>query len=111
MYHHRENPTYKHGLRDEKRLDFSIEILEHIDAYLDALHGEPPRDEGDTMRVDRVAFREAERYSALAKGLGYSVAAAGILMERLLESVPPAREGLQVRRKRQRTQPRTANPA
>ena len=93
-----ENPTYKHELLNEERLDFSVESLKHIDAYLDVLHGDPPQEEdairvvlrcgayvGEVIRkhspdeMHGVAFREAERYSAFAKGLGHSAATAGIL--------------------------------
>ncbi len=99
LCHDRENPTYKRELLDEKTLDLSLESLRHVDAYLEALHGKPPEDEDQTVRVvlrcgayvgevirkkspDKmhwVAFKEAARYSAFAKRLGYSLGTLGIL--------------------------------
>jgi hypothetical protein len=99
LCHDLENPTYRRELLDEKKLDFSLESLKHVDAYLEALHGKPPQDEDETVRVvlrcgayvgevirknapgkmHWVAFKEAARYSAFAKGLEYSAATAGIL--------------------------------
>jgi len=99
FYHDRENQTYKRELLDEKKLDFSLESLRHVDVYLEVLHAKPPQDEDATVRVvlrcgayvgevirksspnkmHWVAFKEAAKFSAFAKGLGYSVATAGIL--------------------------------
>jgi hypothetical protein len=95
----RENPTYMRELLDEKKPDFSLESLKHVDAYLEALHGKPPQGEEETVRLvlrcgayvgevirknspgkmHWVAFKEAARYSAFAKELEYSAATAGIL--------------------------------
>jgi hypothetical protein len=94
-----ESPTYRRQLLDPSRLDFSIGSLQHIDPYLDALHAEPPQHEDDLMRVvlrcgayvgevirrnspnemHWVAFKEAAKHSAFAKGLGHSPATTGIL--------------------------------
>jgi len=94
----RENPTYRHELLNEKELDFSVESLKHIDGYLEALHSAPPQEEdivrvvlrcgayvGEVIRRNShnrwnwIAFAEAAKYSAFAKGLGHSVGTAGIL--------------------------------
>jgi len=99
LCHDRENPTYKRELLDPEKLDFSIDSLRHVDAYLDALHAAPPQQGDDFVRVvlrcgayvgevirknspnelHWVTFKEAARSSAYAKGLGFSVATAGIL--------------------------------
>lgn len=95
-----ENPTYQHALLDENQLDFSIESLKHMDAYLAELHSAPPQGEdvarvvlrcgayvGEVIRRNSpnkwgwVTFADAAKYSAFAKGLGYSVATAGILWQ------------------------------
>jgi len=94
---HRENPTYRHALLDESTLDFSVESLKHIDAYLETLHSAPPQEEdvarvvlrcgayvGEVIRrnsADKwnwITFAEAAKYSSYAKGLGHSVATTGI---------------------------------
>ncbi len=99
LYRDRENATWQRELLDEKKLDLSLESLRHIDAYLEALHGKPPQDEDETVRLvlrcgayvgevirknspdemHWVPFKEANRNSAFAKGLGYSLGTAGIL--------------------------------
>jgi len=93
-----ENPTYKRALLDESKLDFSLESLKHIDAYLEVLHQNPP-DGHDFMRVALrcgayvgevmrkqlpgvfhwVAHEEAARYSKMVAGFEQSIATAGIL--------------------------------
>jgi hypothetical protein len=95
----REDPTYKHDLLDPGKLDFSIESLKHMDEYLETLHTERPQNEDDAVSVvlrcgayvgevirknspdelHWVAYKEAARHSAFAKGLEHSVATAGIL--------------------------------
>lgn len=80
------------------RRHFSVESLRHIDAYLEALHSAPPKEE-DVVRVvprcgayvgevirrnspniwNWITYAEAAKYSAFAKGLEHSVATAGIL--------------------------------
>jgi hypothetical protein len=82
-----------------EKTGFSLESLKHVDAYLEVLHGKPPQGEDEIVRVvlrcgayvgevirknspDKmhwVAFKEAARYSAFAKGLGHSAGTAGIL--------------------------------
>ncbi len=94
-----ERSMYKHELLDPEKLDFSVDSLRHIDDYLDALHAEPPASEDDVLRVvlrcgayvgevirrnsqdglHWVAFKEAAKHSAFAKGLEHSAATAGIL--------------------------------
>lgn len=93
------NPTYKRELLDPGRLDFSIASLERVDAYLDALHTEPPKDQDDLMRVvlrcgayvgevirrnsptemHWIAFEEAAKHSAFVQSLGHSLGTAGTL--------------------------------
>jgi len=98
LCHDRENPTYKRELLDPEKLDFSIDSLKHLDAYLDALHAAPPQGDdfvrvvlrcgayvGEVIRKNSpnelhwVTFKEAAKSSTYAKGLGFSVATAGIL--------------------------------
>ena len=94
----RENPTYKNGLLDEKKLDFSVESLKHIDAYLETVHSAPPQEEdvarlvlrcgayvGEVIRRNSlhkwnwITFGEAAKYSSFAKGLEHTLATTGIL--------------------------------
>lgn len=85
----REEPTYKREFLDEKKLDFSIQSLKHLDAYLEAVHVEPPQEDdlvrlvlrsgaylGEVIRRNSpnewnwVAFKEAAKYSAFANRVG-----------------------------------------
>ena len=94
----RESPTYKRELLDERKLDFSVESLKHLDEYLEALHAAPPNQQdlvgvalrcgayvGEVIRknsynkMNWVAFEEAAKYSDYVKGLGHSLGTAGIL--------------------------------
>ena len=43
LFQDRESPTYKRELLDERKLDFSVESLKHLDEYLEALHATPPK--------------------------------------------------------------------
>ena|SRR6516225_6543381 len=98
LFQDRENPTYKHDLFDEKKLDYAVESLKHIDEYLEALHSTPPQQEelvcevlpcgayvGEVIRLNSpdkwnwTAFDEVAKFSAFAKGLGHSLGTAGIL--------------------------------
>ena len=98
LFQGQENPTYKHELLDERKLDYSVESLKHIDEYLEALHSTPPQQEefvcavlrcgayvGEVIRRNSPnkwnwsAFDEAAKFSAFAKGLGHSLGTAGIL--------------------------------
>lgn len=98
LFQERESPTYKRELLDERRLDFSVESLKHLDEYLEALHAAPPRQAdlsvvvlrcgayvGEVIRknshnkMNWVAFKEAAKYSDFVKGLGHSLGTAGIL--------------------------------
>jgi hypothetical protein len=91
-------PTYKRELLDEKKLDFSVDSLKHIDAYLETLHGTPPQQQdlavvvlrtgayaGEVIRkkssekMHWIAFEEAAKHSEFVKGLGKSLGTAGIL--------------------------------
>ncbi len=91
-------PTYRSELLDESKLDFSMESLRHIDAYLAALHLNPP-DGHDLMRVALrcgayvgevirkqlpgtwhwVGHDEAAKHSKTMAGFERSIATAGIL--------------------------------
>ncbi len=98
LFRERESPTYKRDLLDERKLDFSVESLKHLDEYLKVLHAAPPHQEdligvalrcgayvGEVIRknshnkMDWVAFKEAAKYSEYVKGLGHSLGTAGIL--------------------------------
>ena len=98
LFQDREDPTYKSELLDEKRLDFSVESLKHLDSYLEVLHSARPQQKdlvgvvlrcgayvGEVIRknspnkMNWVTFQEAAKYSESAKRLGHSLATAGIL--------------------------------
>jgi hypothetical protein len=94
-----ENQTYKRELLEPQKLDFSLGSLKHVDTYLEAVHSAPPEQQDEVVRVvlrcgayvgevirknspqelHWVAYKEAARYSAFAKGLEHSVATTGIL--------------------------------
>lgn len=94
-----ENPTFRRELLDERHLDFSVDSLKHLDAYLEQLHAAPPQDQDDLVRIvlrcgayvgevirknsprrmNWVTFQEASKHSDFVKGLGLSLGTAGIL--------------------------------
>jgi hypothetical protein len=93
------NPTWKRELLDEKQLDFSPESLKHLDAYLEAVHGERPQTDDELNRVvmrcgayvgevirksssvklNWAAFKEAAKFSHYVSDVGFSAGTAGIL--------------------------------
>jgi hypothetical protein len=98
LFQDRENLTYKRELLDERRLDFSVESLKHLDEYLRALHDDPPQEKelvrvvlrcgayaGEVIRknsperMDWLTFQEAVKHSDSVKELGQSLGTAGIL--------------------------------
>jgi len=46
-----EGPTYKRGLLDSEKLDYSVESLGHIDKYLTVVHADQVADQDELMRV------------------------------------------------------------
>ena len=93
-----EKPTYKGELLDPSKLDFSIESLRHIDAYLEALHKDHPLGQdlmrvvlrcgayvGEVMRKQLpntfhwITQDEAAKHSKLVAGFERSISTAGIL--------------------------------
>ena len=93
-----ENPTYRRELLQAGKLDFSLESLRHVDAYLEVLHAAPPQGHdlsrvalrcgayvGEVMRKQSpgtfhwVTHDEASKHSELVKGFERSIATAGIL--------------------------------
>ena len=99
FYQDLRDPIYQRELLNYRKLDFSLESLKHVDAYLETLHTNPPPDENETVRIvlrcgayvgevirknspcewHWVTFEEAVRHSDFAKGLEHSLATAGIL--------------------------------
>jgi hypothetical protein len=93
-----QQPTARQALLNQGTLDYSLESLKRVDAFLEQLHSKPPEGEeaaravlrtgayvGEVIRrssshqLHWVTFKEAARCSELAKGLEYSLATAGIL--------------------------------
>jgi hypothetical protein len=93
-----ENKTHRCELLPAESLDYSLESLKHVDAYLGALHRTPPPEPevlqvvlrtgaylGEVIRRQRpglfhwVLYEEAARHSPLLRDVPESIATAGIL--------------------------------
>lgn len=93
-----ENKTHRWELLPPEALDYSLESLKHIDAYLGALHRTPPPASeflqvvlrsgaylGEVIRRQRpgvfhwILYEEAARHSQLLRDTPESIATAGIL--------------------------------
>ena len=93
------NPVWKRELLDQAQLDFSLESLRHLDAYLETIHGERPQTDDELNRVvmrcgayvgevirknssvklNWAAFKEAAKFSDYLNDMGFSAGTAGIL--------------------------------
>ena len=93
-----QRPTLRQALLNQETLDYSLESLKHVDAFLEQFHSTPPEGDeaarvvlrsgayvGEVIRRNSshqlywVTFKEAARCSKLVKGLEHSLATAGIL--------------------------------
>lgn len=93
-----ENRTHRRELLRPEALDYSLESLKHVDAYLGALHRAPPGDAelvqvvlrtgaylGEVVRRARpgvfhwVLYEEAARHAPHLRQMPDSIATAGIL--------------------------------
>jgi hypothetical protein len=95
-----QNPTHRRELLVPESLDYSLDSLRHVDAYLFALHRAPPPEAeilqvvlrvgaylGEVIRAERpdvfhwVVYEEAARHSMLLRETPESIATAGILWQ------------------------------
>lgn len=93
-----QNITYRRDALDPAQLDFSLDSLHHIDAYLEQLMAAPPDGHdflrvvlrtgayvGEVMKKQRpgkyhwIAYDEAAKHSDFVRGLEHSIASAAML--------------------------------